>query len=302
MRRSPALRSLLLVPLLALPAGVLAQDPAATPADSVRGALDSLRVQTVADAERDFARAARELGVRDAFLAFLDERAVVFTPRAMNGPAFYADAPTEAVLDWAPTLAETAASDDLGYTTGPFAMLASATGPVVGEGWYFSVWRRNDEGIWQVVLDLGTISPEPPPAAGDRVEIPARDPVPAGEPGSRRTQLLQFDDLVAAAAQRRGARRALTPALAVDARHNDSGVIVEGGLRIARALSDAPVSYHRLGDGISAAGDMAYTYGEYTLGSRASMEAPTGNWLRVWRIGLDGQWTIIQMVTAPITP
>lgn len=300
MRRSPAVRFLLLVPLLALPAAVRAQDPAPAPADSIRGGLDSLRVQSVADAERDFARAGRELGVRDAFLAFLDERAVVFTPRATNGPAYYANATTDPVLDWAPALAEAAASDDLGYTTGPFAMLASASGPVVGEGWYFSVWRRNDEGIWQVVLDLGTLSPEPPPPAGDRVEVPSRQPVPPADAGSRRTQLLQFDDLVAAAAQRRGARRALTPALAVDARHNDAGIIVEGGLRIARSLSDEPVSYHRLGDGVSAAGDMAYTYGEYTLGPLASMEAPSGNWLRVWRIGLDGQWTIIQMVTAPI--
>ncbi len=88
--------------------------------------------------------------------------------------------------------------------------------------------------------------------------------------------------------------------LAGEARFNNAGSIIEGGVRIARALGDEPVSFHRLGDGISSAGDLGYTYGEYTLGSMPSMENPTGNWVRIWRVGADGQWAIVQMLSAPI--
>lgn len=270
------------------------------PADSLRGPVDSLRVQNIMDAELDFARAAAEFGIRDAFLTFLAADAVVFTPRAINGRAFYADASSDAVLSWEPVLAETAGSDDLGYTTGPFTVYASPGGAAAGGGWYFSIWRRNEEGVWQVVLDLGTPTPTTPAVATGSVEVPTRDPAPAGDPADRQAQMLRLDDLVAAAAQRRSVRRALAPVLSLDARHNNGGEIVEGGAQVARALPNAPVAFHRLGDGISLDGAFGYTYGEYTDGELPLLEEPTGNWLRVWRIGLDGQWSIIQLVTAPI--
>jgi hypothetical protein len=223
----------------------------------------------------------------------------VFTPRATNGPAYYANATTEAVLAWEPVLGETSSSDDLGYTTGPFAVLSAPGGSPVSGGWYFSVWRRDDEGVWQVVLDLGTPTPTTP-AVGTSATIPHRAPSAPGDAADRHDRLLRLDDLVAAAAQRRSTRRALAPVLGLDARHNDAGTIVDGGVRIARALPDAPTSFHRLGDGVSRAGDLGYTYGEYTRGELPWHDQPTGNWLRIWRVGADGQWSIIQMVTSPI--
>lgn len=300
--RRPALCPLVVLIVSAFAATRLAaQEPVQTAAlDSVRGSLDSLRVQSVVEAELDFARASIELGIREAFLTFLADDAVVFTPRATNGPEQYSSAPaSDAVLEWQPVMAETAASDDLGYTTGPYALRAAPDGPVEGRGWYFSVWRRNGEGIWQVVLDMGTATTAVPAATG-AVEIPARDAAPPGNEADRTARLLELDDMIAAAAQRRSARRALTTALSVDARHNDAGTIVQGGLLVARTLPDTAVAYNRLGHGVSGAGDLAYTYGEYTLGERPSASEPTGNWLRVWRVGLDGQWSIVQLVTAPI--
>lgn len=285
--------------LVALPAFVHAQEPDSVATDSLRAPLEELVVQTVAEAELEFAAAALEYGMRDAFLTFLAPRAVVFTPRAMNGRAFYEGAPAEPLLHWAPAFAEIAASDDLGYTTGPYTLLATASGPVAGHGWYLSIWQRNEEDVWQVVLDLGTQTAEMPPAAGT-VEVASRMPAPPADAESRHTALLDMDDLVAAAAQRRGPRRAIGPMLAGEARFNNAGSIIDGGVRIARALGDEPVSFHRLGDGISSAGDLGYTYGEYTLGSMPSMENPTGNWVRIWRVGADGQWAIVQMLSAPI--
>lgn len=300
--RRPALRSLLILIVSAgATTGLAAQEPVPdTALDSVRGPLDSLRVQSVVEAELDFARSSAQLGISQAFLLFLADDAVVFTPRATNGPEQYRSAPpSDAILEWHPVIAETSASDDLGYTTGPYALRAAPNAPVEGRGWYFSIWRRNGEGVWQVVLDMGTASANVPPAAGT-VEIPVRDEAPPGNATERTARLLEFDGMIAAAAQRRSARRALSTALSVDARHNDAGTIVEGGVLVARTLPDIAVSYERLGHDVSDAGDLAYTYGEYTLGAQPSTEEPTGNWVRVWRVGLDGQWSIVQLVTAPI--
>lgn len=306
--RRPALRSSLVVfAVLAsavlmsavAPSGLTAQEPEAAP-DSLRGSLDSLRLQSVVEAELDFARSSVELGISDAFLLFLADDAVVFTPRATNGPEQYRNAPpTDAVLEWQPVIAETSASGDLGYTTGPYALRAAPGAPVEGRGWYFSVWRRNGDGVWQVVLDMGTPSVNVPGSTGS-VDIPARDEAPPGNAAERTARLLELDGMIAAAAQRRSARRALSTVLSVDARHNDAGTIVQGGVLVARTLPDIAVSYDRLGHGVSDAGDFAYTYGEYTLGPQPSAEQPTGNWLRVWRVGLDGQWSIVQLVTASI--
>lgn len=284
--------------LCAVPAALGAQEPD-TATVSLRAPLDSLVVQSVADAELEFAAAARAAGIRDAFLAFLAPDAVAFMPRVSNARAVYEDAPTEPLLHWAPTFAESASSDDLGYTTGPFTVLATGTGPVISHGWYLSIWRRNDDGIWQVVLDIGAETPEMPPAAGD-VEFASRLAAPPADAEHRRAALLDLDDLVAAAAQMRGPRRALSPLLDTAARLNDGGSVTHGGVRVARVLSDAPVSFHRIGDGISSAGDLAYTYGEYTLGSMPSMDQPSGNWVRIWRVSADGQWRVVQMLNTPL--
>jgi len=284
--------------LCAVPSALPAQEPD-TAAVSLRAPLDALRVQTVAEAELEFAAAAREAGMRDAFVAFLAPDAVAFMPRVSNARAMYEGAPTEPLLHWAPTFAESASSSDLGYTTGPFTMLATGTGPVISQGWYLSIWRRNDDGVWEVVLDIGTETAEAPPAAGD-IEVASRQDAPPADAASRRTALLDLDDLVAAAAQMRSPRRALTPLLDTATRLNDEGAITHGGVRVARALIDTPVSFHRIGDGISSAGDLAYTYGEYTLGSLPSMDQPSGNWVRIWRVSPDGQWRVVQMLNTPI--
>src|SRR5690606_33621926 len=61
--------TLLLSALWAFPAAVLAQEPAPAAADSLRAPMEMLLTQTVVEAEQEFARVAREVGVRDAFLA-----------------------------------------------------------------------------------------------------------------------------------------------------------------------------------------------------------------------------------------
>ncbi|HZF68245.1 MAG TPA: nuclear transport factor 2 family protein, partial [Gemmatirosa sp.] len=52
----------------------------------------------------------------------------------------------------------------------------------------------------------------------------------------------------------------------------------------------------------SASGDLAYTYGHYTVGpAAADGRAATGHYLRVWR-RVDGEWRLLVDAARPAPP
>jgi len=82
----------------------------------LKDALDSL-----VQAERGFARLSVEKGMRDAFLANLNDQSILFRPQAVPGKAWMEKSPPIAAqLSWEPAFADIAKSGDLGYTTGPW--------------------------------------------------------------------------------------------------------------------------------------------------------------------------------------
>jgi len=66
-------------------------------------------------------------------------------------------------LVWTPVYADMASSGDLGYTYGTFEFRSKDKDgkPVVGHGKYASIWKRQKDGRWKVVLDMGNDSPAP---------------------------------------------------------------------------------------------------------------------------------------------
>lgn len=114
-------------------------------------------VESLVQAERNFAATVRSQGVGSGFLSVLDSSAVVFQPGPVNGREVYGGvSASPAVLAWQPVYAEIAASGDLGYTTGPWKYFpdSEATEPVA-TGQYNSVWRWDSTGVWRLMLDIG---------------------------------------------------------------------------------------------------------------------------------------------------
>ncbi len=66
-------------------------------------------------------------------------------------------------LTWVPVGADISASGDLGYTYGTFEFRSMGKDgkPVVDHGKYTSIWKKQKDGSWKVVLDMGNASPEP---------------------------------------------------------------------------------------------------------------------------------------------
>jgi ketosteroid isomerase-like protein len=66
-------------------------------------------------------------------------------------------------LIWVPVGGDISASGDLGYTYGSFEFHAKDKDgkAVVQYGKYTSIWKRQKDGSWKVVLDMGNASPAP---------------------------------------------------------------------------------------------------------------------------------------------
>jgi ketosteroid isomerase-like protein len=71
--------------------------------------------------------------------------------------------PEGTTLTWTPIKAEMAASGDLGYTYGNYIYTAkNKEGKLVTSyGKYTSIWKKQKDGEWKVVVDVGNSSPDP---------------------------------------------------------------------------------------------------------------------------------------------
>ena len=68
-------------------------------------------------------------------------------------------------LTWVPVGADISASGDLGYTYGTYEFRSKDKDgkPVVDQGKYTSIWKKQKDGKWKVALDMGNASSQPAP-------------------------------------------------------------------------------------------------------------------------------------------
>lgn len=116
-------------------------------------------------ADRAFAAMAQHKGVPVAFAAYAAEDVRMFPagdqPYAGRDQliAAFADWPEGARLDWTPQEAVAAPGGKFGFTWGRYVFTAP-TG-AEGHGKYVSVWRKEKNGGWKFVADIGNSNPAP---------------------------------------------------------------------------------------------------------------------------------------------
>jgi ketosteroid isomerase-like protein len=136
----------------------------------VRSSADArpATADTLRQLEADFMKAAAEKGA-EGYMSYYAEDAVEVPngEDAIQGKANIAK--TMGFLDdkknqlvWAPVGADISASGDLGYTWGTYEFRSQGKDgkPVVEHGKYTSIWKKQKDGNWKVVLDMGNASPE----------------------------------------------------------------------------------------------------------------------------------------------
>lgn len=276
------------------------------------GAERDSALASMVRAELAFAEHAAREGVRDAFVAWLADGAVMFAPDPVDGRAFYVARPESgAQLAWYPSLAGISAGGDLGFTTGPSEFRPDPADTLVFHGHFASVWRRQPDGGWKVELDMGVGHPRPgrKPRPLDPARLPA---VPApwftpetlsdGDLESLRSRLVALDSAFARTAAHVGTGEAMDQLGAEDVRIQRAGQLpITGRRRTVQFLARATdVHWAPLGGGVARSGDLGYTWG--AVRTEPDAATPAGYYLRVWSRQRGTGWRIVLDVVAPREP
>jgi ketosteroid isomerase-like protein len=124
--------------------------------------------ETLKQLEGEFMKAAAEHGSQGYMSYYADD--AVEVPNGENLiPGKANIAKTMSFLDdknnhltWTPVGADMSSSGDLGYTYGTYEFSSHRKDgkTVVNHGKYTSIWKKQRDGSWKVVLDMGNSSPE----------------------------------------------------------------------------------------------------------------------------------------------
>jgi len=136
---------------------------------NIARAQSSSGADTLRQLEADFMKAAAEKGSQ-GFMSYYAEDAVELPNGAdliqgkesiAKGMSFLDQKDNH--LTWTPVHADVAASGDLGYTFGTYEFRSKDKNgkPTVEYGKYASVWKKQKDGTWKVVMDMGNASPGP---------------------------------------------------------------------------------------------------------------------------------------------
>ncbi len=272
------------------------------------GPLDSL----VAN-ERAFAALSVAKGMREAFLTYLAEDAVLFQPRAVNGRKVWEGRPASAAtLKWEPAFAAVSSSGDMGYTTGPWEYQPAADSagtPSPPESYLYgqfnSVWKKEKGAGWRVLADIGVTHPNPGRSGVGNGGFTAGPTLRVRTMKSGRPNLPEEDQRLSKAMRSTGPSEALAAHAALDLRVNSEGRLPAVGLEAAQARFDSLGGFYEFrteGSGIARSGDLGFSYGlaEHFLAANAA-PADSGAFLHVWRLEGGRFWRLALAVLNPLT-
>ena len=116
--------------------------------------------RTMMETDRAFSKLSEQIGMKNAFLEYIDSNGVLLRPDHL--PLLGADAIDYLVqqndsaftLKWEPKTAIAASSGDLGYTYGIYVLKPGSKDTLL-YGTYVSIWKKQSDGKWKFVLDTG---------------------------------------------------------------------------------------------------------------------------------------------------
>ena len=141
-------------------------------ARAVASPVDEAAVrQALLKADSDFSALSAQQGFSAAVAVYFadDATALLANENPLIGKAAImanlAATPSPGFLSWEPRRAEAASSGDLGFTWGEYKLQFRSEGgqPQMRNGKYVSIWKRQADGSWKVIIDTGNASPAQSP-------------------------------------------------------------------------------------------------------------------------------------------
>jgi ketosteroid isomerase-like protein len=260
------------------------------------------------ETERAFAARALVVGWKDAFLEYFSPSAVGFADgqpgSAREQIAKNPDPPKDLQLIWEPRYGDVAASGELGYLTGPVRNVrASRDGGKPRFSNYASVWKRQKDGSFKVVIDVGINTPSAVPFPAGFTRAPHKNRFTGDYDDT--TPPLGTADEVLNSALKTSPLRAYRPLLAEGVRfHRQNQMPIVGvpaatkWLASQRAVSSADSRFAE----VARSGDLGYTWGTFTIAPRTvtaggrgqsqTVNIQAGFYVRAWVRERNGQWKL----------
>lgn len=260
--------------------------------------------------EYNFAKAAADHGVRDAFLMYLDKQAITLAPQPANAYEIYTKRkPSSTKLSWYPTYALLSTSGDFGVDTGPWTASWSEAGKQQqAHGDWLTVWHKRKDGHWKILFD-GGVDHAPPakpvPALAKKANVPQLK-----SDGSTLTEdklhwtLERAETVFSNTSIESSPRAAYTGQGTDDIRLLQEGAQPILGLAAvshAASIQPSPIEWVPSGGSVSIAGDLGYIYGVTYKAKDEDHKSPLGSYMHVWQRDKDG-WKLLIALDLPVPP
>lgn len=275
--------------LLVISSSVVAQEPDSS------SALFQMR-----EAERNFARSSVMYGRNASFVENFADESIIFTDKWMtNGKQFWKDLKVRPiVLKWEPEYMDIADSRDFGISTGPWEVqeYRPCTAPVA-TGYFLSVWKKEADGAWKVILDAGSATPTQT-CYDHTFSFPVGDDKPFPNPKhvnveSARAELMEREKQFLAAWE-------INPLPATYASFLATGVRMQHEERFPTTNPDTinawisqlhkTLTWETVGSGAASSDDLGFTYGLFEM--QENPKGSKGYYVRIWKKQPTGNWAI----------
>jgi ketosteroid isomerase-like protein len=257
-------------------------------------------LQQMVQTEQAFSRMAAEQNTRDAFMQFIADDGLLFRPIAVNGKQWMREHPVppsdkHPLLAWQPASAGMAAAGDLGFTTGPWEAKEDIKDEKPsGYGHFVTVWKRQSDGSWKFVVDLGISHPQS--GGPQTLWRPEDKSVPRVQTtvdvGAVRKALLKLDRAYSRDSLENGLVNAFRLHTSPDVRIYRNGSLPIIGQSEAVALLRGDMGWTPRGGDVSRSADLGYTYGVYDVTDTNKKVIERGSYLRIWKIEF-GRWRVV---------
>ena len=256
-------------------------------------------LQSLINAERNFAQLSIDVNTRHAFVSNMNDKSIVFQKgEPLNGlntwSGYEAD---NNYLFWWPEYADIASSGDFGYTTGPAEFGGERDNPnPVGGIFYSTVWKKDMEGEWKILVDMGSAKYTPGSPKVD-VKTTAYPLLPVNKvlnADNEKSTLLELDKNYLNKLNEAG-KSVLSSYFHIEGRIHHGGQDPVTNFELIQSFKEpGHFTFQQLGGDMASSADMGFTFGKVDLvrekeGAKQTLHL---NYIRVWK-KYNGEWKIV---------
>lgn len=262
-------------------------------------------ITDLAQTEIAFAEDSKNFGQKFAFLKFFADDAIMFNPGPVNGKELLnsINEPPGKLL-WYPSFSLISGAEDLGVDLGPWERKKTIEGEPLRQGTFASVWRKQTDGSWKLILDLGVEIPKNKnevPLFNKSVKLKSANAAPSEK--SNLNYIFEIEKKLLHESPKNGFVNSYKKLSHSDLKIlRDLKFTMTG--REANNYLDTIASLQKwepLGGAVSSSKDFAYTYGKHTFENSSSDNANkelSKYYLHIWVYNTD--WKLLIDVASDI--